>query len=188
METSNAELWFSINKPIFKKCVRIFWASALALIKWHRRYLPRFIDEICSWRQMTSGHVNVTFVDVNVIVCEINWTQNLCQSISLTKLEIETYLNQIYKKAERKRVLKMPKSVTYFTWHARDRDPHRQKYWTPNFLGFFGFVKTIKLLITQKKLRHEHKITPRAWCAQSKIVCFINCTKKYIIYKVDTAY
>jgi hypothetical protein len=35
---------------------------------------------------------------------------------------------------------------------ARDRDLHRQKYQTPNFLGFFGFVKTIKLLITQKKI------------------------------------
>ncbi len=30
---------------------------------------------------------------------------------------------------------------------ARDRDLHTQKHWTPNF---FGFVKTIKLLITQK--------------------------------------
>jgi hypothetical protein len=30
------------------------------------------------------------------------------------------------------------------------------------FLGFFGFVKTIKPLITQKKLRHKHKISARA--------------------------
>jgi hypothetical protein len=53
---------------------------------------------------------------------------------------------------------------TVNTGSARDCDPHRQKYWTPNFLGFFGFVKTIKLLITQKKLRHENKITAWAWC------------------------
>ncbi len=47
---------------------------------------------------------------------------------------------------------------------ARDPDLHRQKYRTPNFLSFFGFAKTITQLITQKKLRHKHKITPRAWC------------------------
>jgi hypothetical protein len=31
---------------------------------------------------------------------------------------------------------------------VRDRD--LKKYRTPDFLGFFGFVKTIKLLMTQK--------------------------------------
>jgi hypothetical protein len=31
-----------------------------------------------------------------------------------------------------------------------DPDLHRQKYWTPNFLSFFGSEKTIQLLITQK--------------------------------------
>ena len=35
---------------------------------------------------------------------------------------------------------------------VRDRDLKRKKYWTPDFLGFFCFVKTIKLLITQKNL------------------------------------
>jgi hypothetical protein len=33
---------------------------------------------------------------------------------------------------------------------ASDRDLKRKKYQTPDFLGFFGFGKTIKLLITQK--------------------------------------
>ncbi len=36
---------------------------------------------------------------------------------------------------------------------ARDRDLHTQKYGAPNFLGFFGLVKTIQLLITQKKIK-----------------------------------
>ncbi len=36
------------------------------------------------------------------------------------------------------------------TGFVRDRDLKKKKYWTPDFLGFFGFVKTIKLLITQK--------------------------------------
>jgi hypothetical protein len=31
-----------------------------------------------------------------------------------------------------------------------------------NFLSLFGFAKTIQLLITQKKLRHKLRITPRA--------------------------
>ncbi len=35
-----------------------------------------------------------------------------------------------------------------------------------NFLSLFGFAKTIQLLITQKKLRHKLRITPRAWCPQ----------------------
>jgi hypothetical protein len=38
---------------------------------------------------------------------------------------------------------------------ARDPDLHRQKYWTPNFLSFFGFAKTIQLLITQKKIKAQ---------------------------------
>ncbi len=62
-----------------------------------------------------------------------------------------------------------------------------KKYWTPEFLGFFGFVKTIKLLITQKKLRHKHKITA-SMMPQIKIVCFINSTEKYVIFKFATAY
>ncbi len=33
---------------------------------------------------------------------------------------------------------------------ARYCDLNGQKYNTPIFLGFFGFVKTIKMLITQK--------------------------------------
>jgi hypothetical protein len=36
------------------------------------------------------------------------------------------------------------------------------KILNPLFLGFFGFVKTIKLLVTQKQLRQELKITARA--------------------------
>ncbi len=44
---------------------------------------------------------------------------------------------------------------------VRDREK-KKKYRNPDFLGFFGFVKTIKLLITQKKLRHKHKIKARA--------------------------
>ncbi len=38
---------------------------------------------------------------------------------------------------------------------ARDCDLKRKKYWTTDFLGFFSFVKTIKLLITQKKKKKK---------------------------------
>ncbi len=38
---------------------------------------------------------------------------------------------------------------------ARDCDLHGQKYLTSNFLGFFGFVKTIKLLIIWKKIKTQ---------------------------------
>ncbi len=57
----------------------------------------------------------------------------------------------------------------FHTGCARDPDLHRQKYLNPNFLSFFGFAKTIQLLITQKKIRHNHKITPKAWCPPPKL-------------------
>ncbi len=58
------------------------------------------------------------------------------------------------------------KKYCCFTGCVRDRDLHARKYWTPNFLGFFDFVKTNKLLITQKKnLDTSTKSQlPRAWC------------------------
>jgi hypothetical protein len=60
---------------------------------------------------------------------------------------------------------------------TKDRDLHRQKYWTPNFLGFFEFVKTIKLFITQKKFKTQAQNHSLGMMPQSKIVCFINSTK-----------
>jgi hypothetical protein len=56
------------------------------------------------------------------------------------------------------------RAIAYYpnTGCARDFDLHRQKYCTAIFLGFLGFAKTIKLLITQKKLMHKHKIPARA--------------------------
>ncbi len=47
------------------------------------------------------------------------------------------------------------KHTVQHTGCVRDCDLKRKKYRTPDFLGFFGFVKTIKLLITQKKIKTQ---------------------------------
>ncbi len=82
----------------------------------------------------------------------------------------------------------LPSLLLSTTGCARDRDLHKHKYWTPNFLGFFDFVKIIKLLITQKKIKAQAQNHSKGMMPQSKIECFKNNTKKCFIYKSATAY
>jgi hypothetical protein len=68
----------------------------------------------------------------------------------------------------------------YYVLHtgcARDPDLHKQKYCTPNFLRFFGFAKTIQLLITQK-IKAQAQNHTKGMMLPSKIECFTNDNKK----------